>query len=667
MPTRRERANAIRALSIDAIEKAQSGHPGAPLGMADMAEALWGHFMKHNPADPAWPDRDRFILSNGHASMLLYGLLHLTGYDLPIEEIESFRQSGSRTPGHPERGVAPGVEMSTGPLGQGIASAVGFALAEAMLAAQFNRPHFKIVDHYTYVFCGEGCLMEGVSHEACALAATWRLGKLIVFFDANGVSIDGDVAPWFSENVAARYEAYGWQVIGPVDGHDGAALDAAIEEARGDAIRPSLIICKTHIGFGSPKTDTSASHGAPLGAEAVAATKQALNWTYEPFKIPENIYAEWDARGKGAQAQEKWTKLFKSYEKKWPDLAEQFRRRMAGELPGDWPGIVLHLMDASEKHKEAMATRVCSRDCLEIVVPDMPEMVGGSADLSGSVGAMTKSSQPLDPADHTGNYLHYGAREFGMGAIMNGLALHGGFIPYAGTFLAFSDQAKNALRLSSLMGLRVIWVMTHDSIGVGEDGPTHQPVEQLPALRLIPGLQVWRPCDYEETTQAWISAISSVHAPTCLILSRQKLPQIPRDAAQIAEIRKGGYILKDCGETPDIVLLATGSEVAPTLEAAEKLEKGGYKCRVVSMPCLEVFEAQSQEWRDSVLPPKVKCRLAVEAASPEMWSRYTGLDGDVLGMESFGISAPGNHLFERYGFTSAHIVEKARELLKKAK
>lgn len=666
MSTRRECANAIRALSIDAIEKAASGHPGAPLGMADMAESLWRHFLKHNPADPHWPDRDRFILSNGHASMLLYAALHLSGYDLPMEQIESFRQLGSITPGHPERGNTPGVEMTTGPLGQGIASAVGIALAEGMLAARYNKPGFKIVDHYTYVFCGEGCLMEGISHEACSLAGTWHLGKLIVLFDANGVSIDGNVSGWFTENVPMRFESYGWQVLGPLDGHDPEALDAAIREARRESRKPSLIICKTHIGYGSPKKDTSASHGAPLGPAAALATREYLGWDYGPFEIPASIYASWDAREKGAREEKRWEETFEEWSREYPGLAVEFKRRMAGELPQTWDDLKKLVLEAATRDMKERATRQASKKCLDLLVPALPQLVGGSADLSGSVGTMTEYSIPLDWATYKGNYIFYGVREFGMGAIMNGLALHGGFIPYAGTFLAFSDQAKNALRLSALMNLRVIWILTHDSIGVGEDGPTHQPVEQIPALRLIPGMNVWRPCDNEETAQAWIAALESANNPSCLVLSRQGLPQYHRDEATLADIARGGYVLREGGKDPALVMMASGSEVHLVMDAAAELEKKGIDARVVSMPCAEIFESQDREWRNRVLPPHIRLRIAVEAASADWWIRYVGLDGVIVGMREFGKSAPGRELFAHYGFTVEKIVEAAENLVRNA-
>ncbi|MBD5553679.1 MAG: transketolase [Desulfovibrio sp.] len=667
MPGRRECANAIRALSIDAIEKAASGHPGAPLGMADMAEALWRHVIKHNPADPAWPDRDRFILSNGHASMLLYSLLHLTGYDLSMDDLRAFRQWQSKTPGHPEYNPCIGVEMTTGPLGQGLASAVGMALAEAMLAAEFNRPGLTIVDHYTWVFCGEGCLMEGVSHEACSLAGVWRLGKLIVLFDSNDVSIDGNVQAWFGEDPAKRFEAYGWQVIGPVDGHAAQELDTALKAAKADRERPTLIICKTHIGFGSPRRDSAASHGAPLGSEAAQATKEALGWSQPPFAIPAEIYAAWDARQKGAELEAAWQETFAAYAQAWPLQAEEFKRRLHGELPPDWPELKSAMLAKMQSAGKKMATRVASRDCLELLVPGIPGLVGGSADLSGSNGTITGASVPLEPATHCGNYLHYGVREFAMGAIMNGLALHGGFIPYGGTFLAFSDQAKNALRMSGLMGVRVIWVFTHDSIGVGEDGPTHQPVEQVPALRLLPNMDVWRPCDNLETAVAWASALENARRPTSLVLSRQGLPPLERGAAAVADIARGGYVLYEHGPEPEIILLASGSEVQLALAAAQELARENIPCRVVSMPCCEIFDRQDAAWKEKVLPCAVECRLAIEAASAEWWRRYVGIAGGVVGMENFGASAPGNELFERFGFTVDNVACRARELVAQQK
>ncbi len=665
MPSRRECANAIRALSIDAIEKAGSGHPGAPLGMADMAEALWRHELRHNPENPDWPDRDRFILSNGHASMLLYALLHLTGYDLPIEEIRNFRQWQSKTQGHPERGVTPGVEMTTGPLGQGIASAVGIALAEELLAARFNRPGFEIVNHYTWAFCGDGCLMEGVSHEAAALAGTWGLGKLIFLYDSNGVSIDGHIDPWFDENVGQRFMAYGWQIIGPIDGHSSKALDEAINVAKAEKRKPSLIICNTHIGFGSPRIDSEASHGAPLGDDAASATKKNLGWDHPPFVIPEEIYKCWDQKAQGREREDAWNRLYAEYGRQYPELAAEFARRMAGKLPADWRKTASELLAWGESKKKDMATRVASRHCLDILVGALPEMIGGSADLSGSVGTKTSSSTPLDCKTYNGNYIFYGVREFGMGAIMNGLAIHGGFLPYAGTFLSFTDQARNALRLTAMMKLHVIWVMTHDSIGVGEDGPTHQPVEQIPALRLVPGLNIWRPCDSQETAVAWLSAVEG-NTPACLVLSRQCLPEIERPGKMVEEIARGGYILHGCSGKPDIILLATGSEVHLVMDAARLLEESGKKCQVVSMPCTEIFDAQDQAWRDKVLPPDCRCRLAVEAARGDCWGRYVGLDGDIIAMDNYGFSAPGKELFVKFGFTAKNVAQRAMNLIEKS-
>lgn len=664
MPTRRQCANAIRALAIDAIEKSRSGHPGAPLGMADMAEALWRHGFKHNPANPYWFDRDRFVLSNGHASMLLYAVLHLTGYDLPLKEIENFRQWGSKTPGHPERDLPPGVEMTTGPLGQGISSAVGMALAERMLAAQFNTPEHTVVNHRTYAFCGDGCLMEGVSHEACSLAGTWGLGKLVVLYDSNGISIDGKIDAWFSEDVGMRFRSYGWQVVGPVDGHDSEALDKALAEARADENRPSLIICHTHIGFGSPKEDSAASHGAPLGESASDATRRALDWHEPPFSIPQNIYDAWDARPAGKAAEDAWNATFAAYAKARPELAAEFKRRMAGDLPADWAAIARGMLEDAVSAAEDLATRVASQKSLEHLVGRLPEMIGGAADLSSSVGTLTSRSEYLKPGAYTGNYISYGVREFGMSTVMNGLALHGGFIPYAGTFMAFSDQAKNAVRLAAIMGLRVVWAFTHDSIGVGEDGPTHQPVEQVPTLRLTPNLDLWRPCDTVETAVAWRCALESRDTPTCLSLSRQKLPFFSRDDKQIAGIARGGYVLRDCQGTPEIIFLATGSEVALAVEAAEQLTARGRRARVVSMPCAEIFDAQDAAWKESVLPDAVRCRLAVEAASSDYWRKYVGLDGEVLGLDRFGASAPGKAMFEHYGFTAAHVLETAEALLR---
>ncbi|MCR5562042.1 MAG: transketolase [Desulfovibrio sp.] len=662
MPTRRQLADAIRVLSMDAIEKAHSGHPGAPLGMADMAEALWRHAFRHNPANPAWADRDRFVLSNGHASMLLYSLLHLTGYDLPMEEIRNFRQLASRTPGHPEYGVTPGVDISTGPLGQGISSAVGMALAERLLASAFNRPGHIIVDHRTWCFCGDGCLMEGVSSEACSLAGTWGLGRLIVLYDSNGISIDGDVSGWFGEDVAARYRAYGWQVIGPVDGHDCDSLDRAIAEAKADEKHPTLIICRTHIGYGSPKTDSASCHGSPLGEDACAAARAAYGWKEPPFVVPEDIRKEWDAREKGAEAEAAWNNAFAEYEKAYPDLAAEFRRRMAGRLPDGWAKTVEDMVQSAIAAGEKLATRKASQKALDYLVAALPELLGGSADLTGSVCTLTSHSERFNAAEMTGNHISYGVREFGMSCILNGIALHGGFIPYAGTFMSFSDQAKNALRLAAIMQVRAVWVFTHDSIGVGEDGPTHQPVEQFVALRTMPGMKLWRPCDTVETAVAWKRAISD-GGPACLALSRQTLPYYSRAAAQVADIEKGGYVLRDCEAVPEIILIATGSEVALAEAAWAKLSGEGYRVRVVSMPCAEIFDAQSDVWKEHVLPHGVRRRIAIEAASPDYWWKYVGLDGRVIGMSMFGASAPAGEVAEKFGFTASHVIEEAHRLL----
>ncbi|WP_298992077.1 transketolase [uncultured Desulfovibrio sp.] len=664
MPTRRQCANAIRALAMDAIEKARSGHPGAPLGMADMAEALWRHGFKHNPSNPRWFDRDRFVLSNGHASMLLYALLHLTGYDLPMEELRNFRQWGAKTAGHPEYEPDLGIEMTTGPLGQGISSAVGMALAESMLAARYNTPEHTVVDHHTYVFTGDGCLMEGVSHEACSLAGTWGLGKLIALYDSNGISIDGKIDGWFNEDVAARFRAYHWQVIGPINGHDAAALDAAIAEAKADHSRPSLIICRTHIGFGSPKADSASCHGSPLGDDGIAATRAALGWTEEPFTVPQDLYSAWDAREKGKAAEAAWEHTYAAYAKANPELAAEFTRRMRGELPEDWAAIARGMIEEAVSKAETTATRVASKKTLECLVPRLPELVGGSADLTGSVGTLTSASEHMDVQTHKGNYVSYGVREFGMSAIMNGFALHGGFIPYAGTFMSFADQAKNALRLAAIMGIRAVWVLTHDSIGVGEDGPTHQPVEQLGMLRLMPNFNLWRPCDTVETAVAWRSALESAHTPTGLSLSRQNLPFCQRDAAQVEAIARGGYVLRDCEGTPEIILIATGSEVSLALEAADQLTADGRKARVVSMPCAEIFDAQDAAYKESVLPRGVRARIAIEAAAADYWRKYVGLDGAVVGMERFGASAPAKIIFERLGFTVAHVLEVAEGLFR---
>lgn len=664
MPTRRECANALRALAMDAVEQAKSGHPGAPMGMADMAEALWRHALKHNPRNPRWVDRDRFVLSNGHASMLLYGLLHLTGYDLSLQDIKRFRQLGSKTPGHPEYGVTPGVETTTGPLGQGIATAVGMALAERCMAAQFNRPGHTVVDHHTWVFLGDGCMMEGISHEACSLAGTLGLGKLVALYDANGISIDGSIDGWFDEDCAARFEAYGWHVQRHVDGHDSAALDKAIAAARAVTDKPSLIICRTHIGFGSPgKADSAKAHGSPLGATEIAAAREALGWTAPPFVIPEAIAAAWDATAAGAEAEAQWKAGFDAYAAAYPDLAAEFVRRTEGRLADGWLEAVEAGIARINAAGETLATRVASKNVLEMLAPIMPELVGGSADLTGSVGTMTTRSHPIDRAHMDGNYVNYGVREFAMGAMMNGLSLHGGIIPYAGTFMMFSDYAKNAIRLSALMGVRLVWVLTHDSIGVGEDGPTHQPVEQAAGLRLTPGLRLWRPCDTVETAVAWKCAMRDDKHPSCLSLSRQNLAFITRDAAQIAAIERGGYVLRHCEGEPEAIILATGSEVALAVDAAEALAARGRRVRVVSMPCTELFDQQDAAYRESVLPSAVRARVAVEAAAADYWYKYVGLDGSVVGMTGFGESAPGSVLAQHFGFTMDNVVRAVTNVL----
>ena len=636
MRSRKELADAIRILSMDAVDKAKSGHPGAPMGMADMAEALWRGVLRHNPADPHWANRDRFVLSNGHASMLLYSVLHLTGYDLSMDDIKNFRQLGSRTPGHPEKGVTPGVETTTGPLGQGFATAVGMAVAEKLLAAEFNRDGFPIVDHHTYVFLGDGCLMEGLSQEACSLAGTLGLGKLIVMYDDNGISIDGDVHQWFGDDTPARFEACGWHVISGVDGHDAAMLDAALVLARKETERPTLICCKTTIGYGSPKKGgTASSHGSPMGADENAAVRAALGWKDEPFVMPQDIKDAWDARERGAALEGEWKALFAAYAKAYPDLAAEFERRMSGTLPADWESVSSSAIARFDADKPKVATRIANRDVLNAIAPHLPELFGGSADLTGSVGTWHEKASRIGRNDWNGNYLSYGVREFVMGTVMNGLALHGGFIPYGGTFLVFSDYARNAIRLSALMKQRLVWVLTHDSIGVGEDGPTHQPVEHVSSLRLIPELLVWRPCDAVETAVAWKVALESAQ-PSCMVLTRQGLTPQTRTEEQLEAVKRGAYILKDCEGTPEVILIATGSEVQLAVSAAEALAGKGRKARVVSMPCAELFDAQPAEYKENVLPRAVRARVAVEAASVDGWWKYVGLDGAVIGMSGFG-------------------------------
>lgn len=661
---RKQLADAVRVLAMDAVEKAKSGHPGAPMGMADMAEALWRKVLRHNPADPRWPDRDRFVLSNGHASMLLYALLHLTGYDLPMSEIENFRQLGSKTPGHPEYGVTPGVEISTGPLGQGIASAVGMAIAEALLAREFNRPNFAIVNHRTYVFLGDGCLMEGLSHEACSLAGTLKLGRLIALYDANGISIDGRIEGWYTEDVPARFEAYGWHVVRCVDGHSAEALDAALQQALAVTDRPSLIVCRTVIGYGSPKAGSNSCHGSPLGSEANTAARETMGWRDMPFRIPDAVRAAWDCRKKGAETQAEWESLFDGYRQNYPEAAAEFVRRMRGELPAAWEEKADAVIAATAEKRENTATRIASKNTLNALAPFLPELLGGSADLTGSVGTFHALSRQITPDVFEGNYLAYGVREFAMGAIMNGLALHGGVIPYGGTFLVFSDYAKSAIRSAALMGLRVIWVLTHDSIGVGEDGPTHQPVEHAASLRLTPNVRVWRPCDSVESALAWKAALKETNAPSCLILSRQNLPFVERTREQIAAAERGGYVLRDCEGVPEAVVLASGSEVQLALTAAQRCNAAGRRVRVVSMPSSSVFEMQTESWKESVLPSSVRARVAVEAGAAE--NRYAGLDGRVLGMRTFGESAPAAKLFEHFGITADAVEAALYDVLESA-
>ena len=666
MPTRTELANAVRFLAMDAVEKANSGHPGAPMGMADMAEVLWNDFLKHNPANPAWHDRDRFVLSNGHASMLLYSVLYLSGYALSLDDLRSFRQLHSRTPGHPEHHLTPGVETTSGPLGQGIAAAVGMALAERLLAEEFNRDGFEIVNHFTYVFLGDGCLMEGLSHEAASLAGTLGLGKLVALWDDNGISIDGEVKNWFADNTPARFKAYGWHVVEDVDGQDGEAVKKAIAKARKEKDKPSLICCKTTIAYGSPgKSGSAKSHGSPLGAEEIAAARKQLNWPHPPFDIPVDIKSAWDAKKKGEAAESRWNKLFAKYSVAHPELAAEFSRRMKGDLPDNWEKALLEHMQFVQKNGEPKASRISSKETLDVLAPLIPELLGGSADLTGSVGTKWNGVKAVTPGDFSGRYISYGVREFCMGCMMNGMALHGGFIPYAGTFLVFADYAKSAIRLSSLMKLRLVWVLTHDSIMVGEDGPTHQPVEQLGMLRLIPGMHVWRPCDSVEAAAAWRSALLRKDGPTCLALSRQNLPVAQRDSKTMSHIERGGYILRDSKNgAAEIILIATGSEVPLALDAQEALEKKGKRVRVVSMPCAELFEAQDREWREMVLPHNIHARVAVEAASSDWWRKYVGLDGRVVGMRSFGESAPGSAVYEHFGFSVDTVIAAAKQSLR---
>lgn len=663
MPSRRERANAIRALSMDAVQKANSGHPGAPMGMADIAEVLWRDHLKHNPNNPAWVDRDRFVLSNGHGSMLLYSLLHLTGYDVNLDDLKNFRQLNSRTPGHPEFGYTAGVETTTGPLGQGLANAVGFALAEKVMAAQFNRPQHNIVDHQTYVFLGDGCLMEGISHEVCSLAGTLGLNKLTAFYDDNGISIDGQVQGWFSDDTPRRFEAYGWHVIRNVDGHDADEIAVAIEAAR-ESDKPTLICCKTVIGFGSPnRGGKETSHGAPLGEEEIALTRAELNWPHAPFEIPADIYTEWNAEEAGAKAEAEWDARFAAYAAEFPELAAEFKRRMAGDLPADFAEKAAQYIAEVAAKGESIASRKASQDSLNAYGPLLPELLGGSADLAGSNLTLWKGCKGVSDVDASGNYVFYGVREFGMSAIMNGVALHGGLIPYGATFLMFMEYARNAVRMSALMKQRVLYVFTHDSIGLGEDGPTHQPIEQLASLRTTPNLDTWRPCDAVESAVSWKYSLQRKGGPSALIFSRQNLEHQERTAEQIANIERGGYILKDCTGEPELILIATGSEVGLAVHAYNALTEQGHKVRVVSMPCTSVFDAQDAEYKQAVLPIEVGARIAIEAAHADYWYKYVGLDGRVIGMQTYGESAPANQLFEMFGFTVDSVLNVAAELL----
>ncbi|MDM8752759.1 transketolase [Morganella morganii] len=664
MTSRKTLANAIRFLSMDAVQKANSGHPGAPMGMADIAEVLWRDYLKHNPTNPHWSDRDRFVLSNGHGSMLIYSLLHLTGYDVSVDDLKAFRQLHSKTPGHPEYGYTPGVETTTGPLGQGIANAVGFAVAEQTLAAQFNRPGHDIVDHHTYVFMGDGCMMEGISHEACSLAGTLKLGKLVAFYDDNGISIDGNVQGWFTDDTAKRFEAYGWHVVRGIDGHNPDQIKAAVEEAKAVTDKPSLLMCKTVIGFGSPKkAGTADAHGSPLGDAEIVATREALNWPYAPFEIPQEIYTEWDAKKAGTAAESEWDVKFAHYEKAFPELAREYRRRVNGELPAQWEADANAFIQNLQDNPASIASRKASQNALEAFGKVLPEFMGGSADLAPSNLTMWSGSAPINE-DKAGNYIHYGVREFGMSAIMNGIALHGGFIPYGATFLMFVEYARNAVRMAALMKIRSIFVYTHDSIGLGEDGPTHQPVEQIASLRVTPNMSTWRPCDQVESAVAWKYAIERKNGPTSLIFSRQNLAQQPRTAQQLADIEKGAYILKDCAGQPDVILIATGSEVELAVKAYEQLTAEGRKARVVSMPSTDAFDKQDAAYRESVLPSAVTARVAVEAGIADYWFKYTGMQGAIVGMHSFGESAPAGQLFSEFGFTVENVVSQAKALLK---
>ena len=663
MDNHKELANAIRALSMDAVQQANSGHPGAPMGMADIAEVLWRKYLNHNPKDPKWMNRDRFVLSNGHGSMLIYSLLHLTGYDLSIQDIKDFRQLHSKTPGHPEVGEAPGVETTTGPLGQGLANAVGMALAERMLAAQFNEKDSDIIDHYTYVFVGDGCLMEGISHEACSLAGTLKLGKLIVFYDDNGISIDGEVQDWFTEDIPKRFESYGWQVIRDVDGHNASAIDEAIQQARTNSSQPTLIDCKTIIGFGSPnKQGTSGVHGSPLGDEEIQLVRDQIGWKHGPFEIPEKIYEAWSCVDVGKQKQHDWQAKYATYQSAHPQLAKELERRFNAELPANWAAETEKALQATNQKAQSVATRKASELALEAVGPLLPELIGGSADLTGSNNTWWSGSKAVVADDVSGNYIYYGVREFGMSAMMNGMALYGGFIPYSGTFLTFSDYARNAVRMAALMNTSSIFVYTHDSIGLGEDGPTHQSVEHISSLRSIPNLMVWRPCDTVESLVAWKTSIELKH-PAALVFSRQGVPFMARTKEQISQVQKGAYVLFESSAEPELIILATGTEVSISLDAAQQLHADGVKVRLISMPSTDVFELQTEEYKQSVLPNHIRARIAVEAGVSDFWRKYVGLDGDVVGIDQFGASAPGNILMEYFGFTAENIVKRARALL----
>lgn len=664
MSSRRELANAIRALSMDAVQKAKSGHPGAPMGMADIAEVLWNDFLKHNPANPQWFNRDRFVLSNGHGSMLLYSLLHLTGYDVSVDDLKNFRQLHAKTAGHPEYGYCPGVETTTGPLGQGIANAVGFALAEKILAAQFNREQHEIIDHYTYVFMGDGCMMEGISHEVCSLAGTHGLGKLIAFWDDNGISIDGDVKGWYSDDNRKRFESYGWQVITDIDGHNAGQIREAVSQAQEETTKPTLICCKTTIGFGSPnKEGTESCHGAPLGEDEIALTRKQLDWQQPAFEIPADIQADWDAKEAGMHAENDWNGRFAVYQEQYPELAAELLRRISGDLPENFAKESADYIVATASNAENIASRKASLNTLNAYAPLLPELLGGSADLAGSNLTLWSGCKGVSQADSGGNYLFYGVREFGMSAIMNGIALHGGFIPYGATFLVFMEYARNALRMAALMKQRVIHIYTHDSIGLGEDGPTHQPVEQISNLRHTPNLYCWRPCDAVESAVAWKSALERVDGPTALIFSRQNLPHQQREPDQIANIAKGGYILKDTVGVPDAILIATGSEVSLAMAAADKLAADGINARVVSMPETSLFDSQPDAYREAVLPTNVKARVAIEAAQADFWYKYVGLDGAIIGMRTFGESAPADELFPYFGFDVENIVANVKAIL----